>query len=469
MPGQRGTNDGVGSAARFADPHGITVDASGNVYVTEIGAYSVRRITPDGKVTTVARLGPLSPGWNPFGGGPWGVAVDAAANVYLADTPRHTIVKIAPDGTTNVVAGLPGAAGYLDGTNGAARFDTSADVALDYSGNIYVADWYRSKIRRVTRDGVVSTVVGPSGSGYNKDARWTKAYLNRPVSVGLDSTGNLFIADENNNTIRKLSSRGMVSTLARSIFGPHGAAVDTAGNVYVADMNGGVVKRVTPEGLVTTLAGNRALYSTVEGAGNAAGFNSLRGTAVDSLGNVYVTDVQQQVVRKGVPFAVTTLPQSQTVVAGTNATFTVAANGSNGPFSYQWFFESAPLPGQTNTMLELTSVSRSNGGGYSVTVSNAVGNWVKFSATLRVLVPQILSSPEVFADGTVRLLFQDGDGGLPADLAKVTVQWRTNLPSGTDTSWQTMTSNFYFTNGYVALDDTNTVSSPSRFYRVLQK
>ena len=193
-----------------------------------------------------------------------------------------------------------------------------------------------------------------------------------------------------------------------------------------------------------------------------------RGITVDSFGNLFVADVGNHVVRKGVPFAVTTMPRSQAVPVGNGVTLSALATAGTGPFSYQWFFAGTPLAGQTNTWLALDSVWRTNSGIYGVLVSNGVGNSIMLNATVRALVPPVAQAPQVCSNGFVRLLFQDSDGGVPYDLSKVTVQWRTNLPSGMDTNWQSITAGIYLTNGFMEFDDTNNLSAPTRFYRLLE-
>jgi hypothetical protein len=144
------------------------------------------------------------------------------------------------------------------------------------------------------------------------------------------------------------------------------------------------------------------------------------------------------------------------------------ALGDNGPFTYQWLFNNTPLPDQTSLTLQIGPVVRTNSGVYSVTVSNAVGNWITLNGTVRVLVPPILQPPQPLANGAFRLSFQDADGGVPYDLSQVQVQWRTNLPTATDANWQVLSSGYYVTNGLVVIDDTNTPSPTSRFYRILE-
>jgi hypothetical protein len=483
LKGVTGTNDGVGDTARFAYPHGLAVDAADNIYVTEIANEAVRKITPDGMVSTVAHLRPVMRNYDPFEG-PWGIAVDRSTNLYVADPGSQTILKITPDGVVQTLAGTTGVAGMVDGPGSTARFDIPSGLVVTESGIVYVADWGNQRIRALAPDGMTSSLAGgdPGGFSGSKNGRWTKAQFHYPSGLGLDASGDLYIADEGNNELRKITPDGTVTTLAGSgkygwqdgagssaaFAGPHGGAVDAAGNVYVVGSDDCTLRRITPAGMVTTLAGGPMSPDSLDGAGPAARFYYPRWVAVDSLGDLYVTDMEKHVIRKGVPFAIATWPQNQTVLAGTNLSLTTVAAG-DGPFAYQWQFAGTPLAGQTNSTLILGPVSRSDSGVYSVMVSNTNGNWITLNVTVRVIVPPVIQPPQVAADGTARLLFQDADGGVPSDFSQVSLQWRTNLPSGSDTHWQSITAGFYVTNGFVVFDDTNALNRPVSFYRIQEK
>ena len=189
----------------------------------------------------------------------------------------------------------------------------------------------------------------------------------------------------------------------------------------------------------------------------------------DLFGNLFVADYNNYIIREGFPFAITNQPRSQGAAIGTDTELGVSLYG-NGPFSYQWTFNGAPLNGQNNPTIEIDSVQRTNSGLYSVIVTGPDTNDVVTSsnAMLRVLVAPAMQPPQVSSNGFVSLQFQDSDGGVPFDLNSVAILWRTNLPSGTDTNWQSLTGGFYVTNGFVELDDTNTLELPSAFYQVLE-
>jgi sugar lactone lactonase YvrE len=186
------------------------------------------------------------------------------------------------------VAGSDGGPGFADGAGSAARFNHPAGVAVDGSGNVYVADLSNQLIRKITPSGVVTTLAGVAGSSGFEDGAGGAARFQTPSSVAVDSRGNVFVADRNNCVIRKITPGGTVSTLAgrageqgsadgpgdvaRFSF-PYGVAVDTGGNVYVADSNNNTIRKITTSGIVSTLAGTVLLNGSADGSGSAAQFS----------------------------------------------------------------------------------------------------------------------------------------------------------------------------------------------------
>jgi sugar lactone lactonase YvrE len=269
--GSLGTLDGSRGDARFSILRGIAIDKAGNLYVAD--SYRIRKITPAGDVSTlVGKAG--TPG-SADGTGtqarfsiPSGIAVDDAGNVYAAD--MYTIRKITSAGVVSTLAGTPRHAGSADGTGANARFsDQTKGLAVDAQGNVYVADTYNNVIRKITSSGVVSTLAGMAGQSGATDGTGTSALFNRPHGIGIDAGGNVYVADTYNNTIRKITASGIVSTLA-GVVGEHGnvdsaggnarfneprgIALDGQGNVYVADSGNQTIRKVTPNGVVSTLA-----------------------------------------------------------------------------------------------------------------------------------------------------------------------------------------------------------------------
>ena len=326
LANQLGSADGAGSAARFCDPAGTAIDAAGNLYVADYGNFLVRKITPAGVVTTLAGFAGngstdgTGPGarflW------PFYLAVDGAGSVYVSDTDNRIIRKIARDGGVTTLAGLAGSNGSTDGTGSAARFSQPEGIAVDGAGNVYVADYGYSTIRKITADGTVSTFAGLAGSGGSADGLGSAARFQNPRGAALDSAGNLYVADSMNNTIRKITPAGLVSTFAGAAGNeagsadgtgsaarfnqPKGLAVDSAGNVYVADNGNNTIRQITPGGVVTTLAGSAGSSGTADGTGSVARFNGPWGLAVDTAGNVFVADNVNATIRKISPGRVVT-------------------------------------------------------------------------------------------------------------------------------------------------------------------
>jgi hypothetical protein len=336
LAGSYGSADGIASAARFNWPSGVAVDSAGNVYVADSGNSTIRQVTPGGAVTTLAGLAGSYGSADGTGGaarfyGPGGVAVDSAGNVYVADYDNHAIRKVTPGGVVTTLAGLAGIGGSADGTGSAARFIYPEGVAADSAANGYVADTGNSTIRKVTPGGAVTTLAGLAGKWGSADGTGSAARFYQPFGVAVDSAGTVYVADTYNHTIRKVTPGGVVTTLAGNasivdqggfpiggyadgtggaarFYRPNGVAVDSAGNVYVADTDNNTIRKVTPGGAVTTLAGLAGSPGTNDGTAGAARFYRPNGVAVDSAGNVYVADTDNNTIRKVTPGgAVTTL------------------------------------------------------------------------------------------------------------------------------------------------------------------
>jgi sugar lactone lactonase YvrE len=247
--------------------------------------------------------------------GPDGVAVDEAGDAFVADRHNNTIRKITPAGVVTTLAGSAAAySGSADGTGATASFNFPCGVAVDGAGNIFVADSFNDTIRMVTPAGVVTTLAGSAGSLGSTDGAGVAARFDRPSGVAGDGAGNLFVADMGNDTIRKITPSGVVTTLAGSATEapgsadgtggdahfnrPQGVAMDGAGNLFVTDTGNGTIRKVTPAGVVTTLAGTAGSWGSADGTGAAARFSTPYGVAVDRAGNVFVADVGNNAIRK---------------------------------------------------------------------------------------------------------------------------------------------------------------------------
>jgi len=313
--GQGGFADGQGSAARFRYPYGIAIDAVGNLYVTDIGNFSIRKVTPGGEVSTLAGNGEtgLADGQGNAARfkGPSGIAIDATGNLYVADVGSHSIRKVTPNGAVSTLAG--GEEGFTDGHGQNARFSESHGIAIDAAGNLYVADIKNNRIRKVTPNGEVSTLVG-SEKGF-ADGQGQNARFYGPFGIVIDAAENLYVTDYANHRIRKVTPKGEVSTLAGSgatgfenggfadglgaaarFNEPMGIAFDTTGNLYVADSLNYRIRKVTTEGEVSTLAGSEPGFA--DGEGEDARFHELSDIAIDAAGNLYVVDRFNHRIRK---------------------------------------------------------------------------------------------------------------------------------------------------------------------------
>jgi sugar lactone lactonase YvrE len=404
-----GSSDGMGGAARFNYPSGVTTDNSGDLYVADTDNHTIRKIVAStGAVTTLAGLAGSSGSADGTGSAarfnnPSGVAVDSAGNVYVADTMNNTLRMITPSGVVTTLAGSPGIAGSIDSTGSAALFQGPQGLAIDTGGNLYVADTNNQTIRKVVPStGVVTTLVGLAGNAGSADGLGSQSRFNFPSGVAVDGTGNIYVADTENHTIRQILPSGMVNTvagLAGSSGGadgtgsaarfdaPSDVAVDSSGNIYVADTDDFTIREVVPAtGVVTTLAGLAGTSGSADGLGSAARFFHPAGITVDSSSNLYVADTDNQTVRVGLlPIApsIQTQPQSQTVTAGNSAQFSVTASGRPA-VTYQWNLNGAAISGVTGSSYSISSAQSGNAGNYTVVVSNVMGSVTSSMAILTV-------------------------------------------------------------------------------------
>ena len=247
---------------------------------------------------------------------PVGIALDAAGNIYVGDAAVHTISKLSPAGQLSVLAGASGQSGAADGSGGQARFNSPDGITIAVNGTLHVADSANGTIRRITTGGVVTTLAGSMSSRGNVDGTGATATFSFPAGLAQDSTGTLYMADALNNNIRRISATGFVTTLAGRAGSagdadgpgdvarfnhPTGIAVEGEGNVFVADSFNNTIRKITPTGMVTTLAGLRGVSGSSDGAGDQALFNNPSGLAVDSGGNLYVADTGNSTIRKVTP------------------------------------------------------------------------------------------------------------------------------------------------------------------------
>jgi serine/threonine-protein kinase len=319
---EAGFADGSGAEARFSGAVDVAVDAEGNVYVADGANHRVRKITPDGTVTTLAGSDQVLPVDGPVSEAafstPTGIALTGSGALYVADSveadPHPMRVRVVtPEGMVTTLAGS-WKDGYKDGLGPDAQFKVPASVAVDDAGNVYVADTNNHRIRLISPEGEVTTLAGLPKAGYAAgyaDGPAAEARFNGPRSVAVDGAGNVYVADTGNHCIRLISLGGQVTTLAgakepgyvdgsgaeaRFNF-PSSIAVDAECNLYVADTANHRIRKITADGAVTTLAGSGEPGDADGPAGEAA-FRAPEGVAVDADGNVIVADTGNHRVRK---------------------------------------------------------------------------------------------------------------------------------------------------------------------------
>jgi sugar lactone lactonase YvrE len=299
--------DGEAAQAGFAEPFGVAVAKDGSVYVADGGASNrIRKLDAQGIVTTHAG------GAEGFADGrgaaasfntPSGLALDKDANLYVADTGNNRIRKVTPDGTVTTLAG-DGTAGFADGAAARAQFNGPLGVAVSGDGGVYVADTYNDRVRLITTDGQVKTIAG-GGTPGDADGPTAAALFDTPCALVVNAQGELIVADTANNRLRRVTKDGQVLTL--NLTAPDGSApfelsrpgalaLTHDGFLYVAEYGRGRVVQVTPEGRAHVIAGAGPGFA--DGAGEGARFNQLAGVAVDEAGALYVADSANYLVRK---------------------------------------------------------------------------------------------------------------------------------------------------------------------------
>ena len=406
-----GGDGGLAVDAQLDRPSSVAVDAAGNVYVADTGNQRVRRIDLTGEIATAAGTG--EQGYGGDGGpatdapldNPVGVATDAVGNVYVADSGNQRVRRIDLAGSIATFAGT-GEAGYSgDGGMAAeARLDGPSGVAVDATGNVYVADYLGERVRRIDSAGMITTVAGTGEAGDSGDGgSAVEAMLDGPFGVAVDAAGNLYVADLSNHRIRRIDSAGNIATVAGTGIAGYGGdggaasgvAADATGNLYVADTGNHRVRRIDPEGTITTFAGTgTAGYSGESHSATSSRLDGPAGVATDAAGNVYVLDRGNRRVR---------------VVAPAGTMRTVAGNGeSESPVlidAVVAIFRSrdaalAPLIGATDLAV-------GSGGGRGATLFLGVGESRGQSRMWALPLGSV----------GIGLFFRDNDGGVVRHLA----------------------------------------------------
>ncbi len=372
VPGTDAFNgDGPALTTEFNFPEGICLDASGALYIADRQNNRVRKMTASG-ITTVAGSGgygytgdegQATDATLEF---PEAVSVDAAGNIYIADANNNVVRKVDAAGVIHTIAGN-GTMGYNgDGIAAtAASLSTPFSVCTDAAGDVYIADFGNSRIRKVTPEGVISTVAGDSVYGYNGDGGMaTKAELKFPSAVLLDAAGDLIIADYGNSRIRKITPAGIISTIAgtgsagytgdggpataATLNAPVALALDTRGNLYIADDGNNNVRMINTADTITLVAGTGVYDFTGDGGpATAATLRLPEGVAADPFGRVYITDGQTFTIREVYDPLTLSTPHTPVVDGAMN----IFPNPSSGQVTVQI---PAALPGGTLTIYDAT-------------------------------------------------------------------------------------------------------------------
>ena len=313
---------GPAASASLNYPYGVAVDASGNLFIVDFNNYRIRKVTASGTITTVAGNG--TPGYSDYTGpatavssSPHGVAVDASGNLFIADG-YFRIRKVSASGIMTTFAGGGNEPVGFGGDGGpaiSAELALPWGVALDASGILFITDSGNYRIRKVSASGIITTVAGNGVLGFSGDGGpATAASFSTLAGVAVDASGNLFIADTGNSRIRKVSASGIITTVAgngtfnfsgdggpaisASLYGPDGVAVDTSGNLFIADTGNSRIRKVSASGIITTVAGGGTGGLGDGGPASSASLYEPAGVAVDASGNLFIADTLNNRIRE---------------------------------------------------------------------------------------------------------------------------------------------------------------------------
>ena len=433
------SEDGVPATQfRLDFPYGVAVDTAGNIFIAELNSHRVRKVTPDGIITTVAGGGTETnpgPGFSARSvvlGNPFGVAVDQTGRLYIASWGINTdrVLIVEPSGFIQRVVGT-GVRGF-SGDNGPAneaQLDRPNALAVDADGNLYISDSGNNRVRRVDPTGNITTYAGNGNDSYLGDGGLaTQASFYTPRGLALDAEGNLYISESdaagNHSRVRKVSPNGIITTVAggsgsgfsgdgglailAELFLPQGLAVDAHDNLYIADFRNHRIRKVSRSGYITTIAGSDTFgFSGDGGPATDASLSFPSAVAVDPDGNVLIADRSNNRIRKVVDipgiFIQSVMPPSVTLVPGDSATVTVTLGRTNytGQISLQTSAMPAgfgssiehPAGGDSGTITFLTSSTTPPVTDWQVTVTaNGEGIspvTVSFQITVEALDPTL--------------------------------------------------------------------------------
>lgn len=413
---EAGQEDGAPFSAKFNQPHGIAIDHNDNsIYIADRSNHVIRKILPSGEVTTFAGTGNIGSqdgvGTNASFYDPWDVTVDLNGNVYVADQKNNKIRKITPNGLVTTLAGN-GTFGFTDSPNGlAASFGNPSGVAVDKFGNVYVADHLNHLIRKISPAGAVTTLAGsrvnaPNNQG-RQDGFGSAATLYRPYGLTVAPNGNIYVADEWNYLIRKITPAGQVTTVAgsgnvgsndgsameASFNFPWDVSVDSLDNVFVADGFNHVIRKIDPSGQVTTYVGIAGTTGAIDGTAEQASFNAATGLAMNfNQNSLYITDSQNDLIRRIVPEVVPvpvpelTVDKNQ-ICTGDSLGFSVSPSDFD---SYNYYINGNLVETSGDAFLNVSDLPPGN---YVAVVeaSTSFGSQVSQSVSFSVLEGSVLT------------------------------------------------------------------------------
>ena len=395
---------GQAIAAEIWAPAGITIDAAGNLYFAEIDNNCIRKVNSLGVISTVAGTGTGS--YSGDGGqataatlnSPYGVTLDVLGNIYIVDNGNNRIRMVNTSGIITTIAGT--GTGSFSGDGGqatAATLHYPIGITLDATGNIYIADWNNRRVRKVNTLGIINTIAGNGTTGFSGDGgQATAAELYNPLGLAVDGMGNVYIADAGNNNIRQINTLGIITTVvgngtagytgdgglatAAEINGPYAVTIDGYGNLYIADSFNDCVRMVNTSGIINTIVGNgTAGYSGDGGEATAAELNFPEGLTLDAYGNLYVSDTENDLVRKVCNYVPTLsfTSTSYSVCYGTSQALSIS--GAN---TYTWSpAASLNNPNSSNPTAHPTATTI-----YSVIGTNLGGCKSNIPATVTVTI-----------------------------------------------------------------------------------
>ena len=316
-----GISNGFRANALFSDPAGIAVDNNGVVYLADSQNHAIRKIDSNGNVSTLA--GRLGVRGSQNGTGiqaqfdtPCGIAIDQHENLFVSDTGNHTIRKIAPGGNVTTIAGIAGESGFANGTASTALFSSPLGIKAATNGTIFISDCGNHVIRAISRNGSVTTLAGNPGIWGSDDGIGASAHFNGPIGLVLDHESNLFVSDSNNHTIRKISLAGAVTTWAgmAGIDGcrngdartatfcyPAELAIDHKNNLFVMDSFNHVIRRISGDRKVSIVSGIVGEYGSADGINGQGRFFNPYAIGINPDGSLVVADAYNQLIRKVIP------------------------------------------------------------------------------------------------------------------------------------------------------------------------